>query len=73
MNRDGGMNRTREPGWFLELDELAEPPFATREPVALSELVRPMKLDPVAIAADETYWARVKKQRNLPAEVAEGL
>ncbi len=66
-------SRPRGPGWRLELDDLVDPPVRWRDAIPLSELVRPSKLDPLAIAADETYWGRVRTQKNLPEAVRDTI
>ena len=69
--------------WFLDLDDLVGPDTAhrmktgatfDRNPATLlSDVVRPMQLDPVTIAGDKGYWAALLAQRNLPAEVRDRL
>ena len=44
-----------------------------RAAVPLSELLGPLELDELTVADDETFLARLARQRNLPPAVAEGL
>jgi hypothetical protein len=74
------------PIWYLALDELGgtgaevRPRLGARPErrkrggsVPLSQLVQPLDLDPLTISGDDGYWDAVRAQRNLPAEVREGL
>lgn len=44
-----------------------------RAAAPLSEIVAPLKLDPLTVADDSTFLERIKSQRNLPGYVKSGL
>lgn len=68
-----------KPRWFLELDHPDHPPAPTPPPdihagvmmagaasTPLSQLLGPLKLDPLGVADDRTFLSRLLAQGNLP-------
>jgi hypothetical protein len=58
-----------QPTWYLEFDD----PGSSDARVPDVEVLARLDIDPLTIAGDDNYWARICAQPNLPTEVKKEL